>query len=275
MARCGPKRCRYAEHSPTRRSICKRRKLWRPLHTFPTLGFALTAILTLAAATSATATSRDGRAPRQGGRRAHRGSPCEACRSLPCSLARLPSALRAPPDVIVASRGPSLRVLKHQSHRLRYVAEAVALLGEMTDAGPRQMVDERRHALGCEHVHDLNARLDALLGIGVEADLHARFLHQDNMVHEVANDEERLAARINHKAGMSDRVPRGIHRLDAGKDLLAILVKHDAVPVRDQVLARRERGAFRRSAEPLVVGPEFQVGLGNIDLRVGEVAAAI
>src|SRR5207237_287621 len=37
----------------------------------------------------------------------------------------------------------------------------------MTDAGPRQMVDERRHALGCEHVHDLDARLDALLGIGV------------------------------------------------------------------------------------------------------------
>jgi hypothetical protein len=87
------------------------------------------------------------------------------------SLARSPLGLkkhwgtgrvRALPDVIVASRGP--RVLKHQSHRLRYVAEAVALLGEMTDAGPRQMVDERRHALGCEHVHDLNARLDALLG---------------------------------------------------------------------------------------------------------------
>src|SRR6266566_1081904 len=229
-----------------------------------------TSLLTLS-----TATSRDGRAPRQGGRRAHRGSPCEACRSLPCSLARRPSALRAPPDVIVASRGPSLRVLKHQSHGLRYVAEAVALLGEMTDAGPRQMVDERRHALGCEHIHDLDARLDALLGIGVEADLHARFLHQDNMVHEVANDEERLAARINHKAGMSDRVPRGIHRLDAGKDLLAILVEHDAIPVRDQVLARGERRAFGRGAEPLVVGPEFQVGLGNIDLRVGEIAAAI
>ena len=44
--------------------------------------------------------------------------------------------------------------------------------------------------------------LDALLGIGVEPDLHARSLHQDDMVHEVADDEERLAARINHKAGI-------------------------------------------------------------------------
>src|SRR5262249_52538364 len=112
---------------------------------------------------------------------------------------------------------PSQRALKHQSHRFLHVAEAVALFGEMTDAGPRQMVDERQHALGCEHVHDLDARLDALLGIGVEADLHARFLHQDDMVHEVADDEERLAARINHKAGMADRVPRGMHCWTPGR----------------------------------------------------------
>jgi hypothetical protein len=39
--------------------------------------------------------------------------------------------------------------LKHQPHRLRHVTEAVALLGEMPYARPRQMVDQRRHALGC------------------------------------------------------------------------------------------------------------------------------
>ena len=32
---------------------------------------------------------------------------------------------------------------------------------------------------------------------------------------------------------------------------------------------------FPRGAQPLVVGPEFEVGLGDIDLRVGEVAAAV
>src|ERR1700746_3266694 len=114
----------------------------------------------------------------------------------------------------------------------------------MPYAGPRQMVDPRRHALGCEHIHDLDARLDALFGIGVEPDLHARFLHQDDMVHEVADDEQQLAARVYHEAGMSDRVPRGMHCLHAGENLLAVLVEHDAVPVRDEVLARGERGAF-------------------------------
>ena len=39
-------------------------------------------------------------------------------------------------------------------------------------------------------------------------------------------------------------------------------------------LARGERRAFGGSAK-LLVGPEFQVGLGDIDLRVGEIAAAI
>src|SRR5260370_17281925 len=98
----------------------------------------------------------------------------------------------------------------------------------MSYAGPRQMVDQRRHALGCKHVHDLDARLDALLGIGVEPDLHARSLHQDDMVHEVADDEERLAARVYHEAGMSYRVPRGMHSFPAAPNLLAALVHHDA-----------------------------------------------
>jgi hypothetical protein len=38
----------------------------------------------------------------------------------------------------------------------------------MPYAGPRQMVDQRRHALGCEHVHDLDARLER--GIAVSPD---------------------------------------------------------------------------------------------------------
>ena len=74
---------------------------------------------------------------------------------------------------------------------------------------------------------------------------------------------------------MSDRVPGGVHRLHARHDLLAVLVEDDAVPVGNEVLARGQRRAFGRRAEPLVIGPEFQVGLRDVDLRVGKIAAAV
>jgi hypothetical protein len=35
------------------------------------------------------------------------------------------------------------------------------------------MIDERAHALCGQHVHDLDAGLDALLGIGIERNLQA------------------------------------------------------------------------------------------------------
>src|SRR5262245_35939264 len=92
---------------------------------------------------------------------------------------------------------------------------------------------------------------------------------------EVADDEQRLAAGIDHEAGVPDGVPGGVHRLHAGNDLLAVLVEHDAFPVRQEVLLGGERRAFRRGAEPLVVGPEFQVGLRDVDLRVREIAVAV
>jgi hypothetical protein len=66
-----------------------------------------------------------------------------------------------------------------------------------------------------------------------------------------------------------------MHGLYAGNDLLAILVEHDAIPVREEVLLGGERRSFTWGPEPLVVGPVLQVGLGNADLRIGEIAAAV
>src|SRR5262245_15836592 len=121
----------------------------------------------------------------------------------------------------------------------------------MADAGPRQMIDQRRHTLAREHVHDFDARLHPLLGISIERDLHPRLLHQDHVASEVADDEQRLGARIDHEAGMADRVPRGVHRLHAGNDLLAVFVEHDAIPIGEEVLLGGKRRTFRGGAEPL------------------------
>ncbi len=95
------------------------------------------------------------------------------------------------------------------------------------------------------------------------------------MVHEVAGEEQRLAARIDHEARVSDRVSGHVHRLHAGQDFLAVLVEDDAFAVRQQVLLRGQGGVFPRRAHPLFVGPEFQVELGNVDLRVRVIAAAV
>src|SRR5215510_9315246 len=113
----------------------------------------------------------------------------------------------------------------------------------MADAGPRQMIDQRRHTLAREHVHDFDARFHPLLGISIERDLHPRLLHQDHVMSEVADDEQRLGARIDHEAGMADRVPRGMHRLHAGNDLLAVFVEHDAIGRRFFLAASAEPSA--------------------------------
>src|SRR5262249_27470493 len=145
----------------------------------------------------------------------------------------------------------------------------------MADAGPRQMIDQRRHTLAREHVHDFDARLHPLLGISIERDLHPRLLHQDHVMSEVPDDKQRLGARIDHEAGMADRVPRGVHRLHAGNDLLAVLVEHDAIPVGEEILLGSEHRTFRGGAEPLVIGPELEVRLRDMDLRVREITAAV
>src|ERR1700716_316201 len=61
------------------------------------------------------------------------------------------------------SRTPSPRrgevmcaILQDDLHRLGNEAEPIALLGKMTEAGPRQMIDKRQHALGGQHVHHLD-----------------------------------------------------------------------------------------------------------------------
>src|SRR5829696_1651471 len=74
---------------------------------------------------------------------------------------------------------------------------------------------------------------------------------------------------------MADRVPGGEDRLDAGQELLAVLDEVDAVADRREVLARRVEEDLERLRHLGLVGPEIVVGLGDVVLRVREVARAV
>ncbi len=145
----------------------------------------------------------------------------------------------------------------------------------MADPGPRQVVDDRQHPLRGQHVHGLQAGLDTELAIGVEGILHARLLDDEVVVHQVAGDIERLAARRDHEAGMPHRVAGRVHRLYARHDLLAVAVEEDALAVRQQVLLGSEGGAFARRAQASIVGPIFEVGFRDEDLGVRKILAAV
>jgi hypothetical protein len=123
---------------------------------------------------------------------------------------------RAPCQADIARDGPCLdEGLPSHLHRLWIEAESVAVLGEMPEARPGQVIDERQHFLRHQHIHGLDARRHALLRIGVECDLHAWVIDQDQMVHEVAGEKQRLVARIHHEAGVTDGVAGHVHRLNA------------------------------------------------------------
>src|ERR1043166_165746 len=111
---------------------------------------------------------------------------------------------------------PVQPLLEYKLHRRRNVAEPVALLGKPAEPGPRHVVDEQRNPLRREHVEDLDARFHALLRIGIEVDLDTRLLEQDDVMREIADEADRLAARRDHVDGMSDRVPGRMNRLNAG-----------------------------------------------------------
>src|SRR3954471_12199512 len=74
---------------------------------------------------------------------------------------------------------------------------------------------------------------------------------------------------------MADRVPGREDRLDAGQELLAVLDEVDAVAHRREVLARRVEEDLERLGHLGLVGPEIVVGLGDVVLRVREVARAV
>ena len=85
--------------------------------------------------------------------------------------------------------------------------------------------------------------------------------------------QNELALRRDHEGDVADRVSRRRDRLDAGQDFLSVLEEHDAVPVRQQLLARADdHPAKCRVGHFAFVGPEFEVGLRHVDLRVREVA---
>ena len=96
------------------------------------------------------------------------------------------------------------------------------------------MVDEGRHSLGGQHVQGLDAGLDALLRSVSKATPSAASPPGSRGA-KVADDEQRLATRLDHEAHVTDRVRAG-HRLHARDDVLAVGDEYDAIAVRQQVL---------------------------------------
>src|ERR1051325_7926369 len=78
-------------------------------------------------------------------------------------------------------RGRDKRVreeaLQHHVHRLRTLAEAVALLRHVPDARPGEVIGEDRDAVRGQHVERLHPRLRRLLRVRVIGELGERLLH--------------------------------------------------------------------------------------------------
>jgi hypothetical protein len=110
--------------------------------------------------------------------------------------------------------------------------ETVAELGDMADAGPREVITKEGNSISGKHIEHPHARVGPLLGVRMVKELEARLQHQQNMkVREIADDAQRLALGRDHE----DRVPNGVtgrrHRLDAGQEFLLVLEENDAVAV--------------------------------------------
>src|SRR5262249_42767106 len=72
-------------------------------------------------------------------------------------------------------------------HPFRLESEAVALLGDVADSRPREVVRKQRDLLVSQHAKHLQARLRRLLRVGIVLELGQRFLQQqDGMMREIA-----------------------------------------------------------------------------------------
>ena len=132
--------------------------------------------------------------------------------------------------------------------RRRKVPEAVALLGDMAHARPREVVGDERDAVGCEHVEDAYARAGRLLRVGVVGEFDARLLDQQHlMVREIADRGQALAVRGDHE----DRVPDGVagrrDGLDARQEFLPILDEHHRSRLGSRFLRAPSTNAFMKA----------------------------
>ncbi len=90
------------------------------------------------------------------------------------------------------------------------------------------------------------------------------------MVGQVAKEGEGLSFRLDYEHVVAEGVSRRRDGRHARQEFLAILEEHDAVAHRHQVLAGVGDEILQRSVELLLIGPEFQIGLADIDLCVRE-----
>ena len=87
------------------------------------------------------------------------------------------------------------------------------------------------------------------------------------MVRDVADIDELLSLRLDPVAGVADRVPGRRDRQDAGHKLCAVLDEHQAIAVRQQILARPVTIIFIMSFMPALASSvqKSKSVLGHID----------
>ena len=148
---------------------------------------------------------------------------------------------------------------------------ALAGLGDVADAGPGVVIGHDRDLVGGEPFEQLHPRLGGLRRVAVVGELHPRlFQQQDRVVAEVAKEAEGFPVRRHHEDGVAHGVAGRRDRLHAGQEFLAVLVEHDAVAHRQQVLAGVNDEVLQRAICLAFIGPEIEIGLGDVVLRVGE-----
>src|SRR6267142_4627650 len=66
------------------------------------------------------------------------------------------------------------------------------------------------------------------------------------------------------------------NRLDAGQEFLAVAHEYNAFAVRDEMSASAlDHGLDGVDRQLAFVGPEFEIGLGHMDLRIWKIARAV
>ena len=90
------------------------------------------------------------------------------------------------------------------------------------------------------------------------------------MVREIAEEGEGFAGRRHHEDGVAHGVAGRRDRLHAGQEFLAVLDEHDPIAHRQQIFAGVNHEILQGTAELAFIGPELEVALGDVILRVGE-----
>jgi hypothetical protein len=127
-----------------------------------------------------------------------------------------------------ASEGSDCLLLQGQ----REILEPIPDFGDMTDAGPREVIRQQRRPVCREHGQHPHAALRRRHRVGVKRELRARMLEQQHrMMRQVADVAKLLTARVDHEYRVANRMTRSGKHRDAGKDFLVVfVVLHRALP---------------------------------------------